>query len=95
MKKKKYIYITQELQYSMSALYLKGRGTLVFKKKHPVWVPTETQDSTTAVLRRTAAKFVEMNTGNLHVNGIMLMTEVKIKDNKTTTFTVSEKSGLF
>lgn len=88
MKKKKYIYITQELQYSMSALYLKGRGTLVLKKKHPVWVPT-------AVLRRTAAKFVEMNTGNLHVNGIMLMTEVKIKDNKTTTFTVSEKSGLF
>lgn len=57
-------------------------------------MPTETQDSTTAVLRGTAAKFVEMNTGNLYVNGIMLMTEVKIKDKKTK-FTVSEKSGLF
>lgn len=70
--KKKYIYITQELRYSKNALYLKGRGTLVLKKKHPVGVPTETQDSTTAVLRGTAAKFVEMNTGNLHVNGVML-----------------------
>lgn len=62
-------------------------------------MPTETQDSTTAVLRGTAAKFVEMNTGNLRVNGVMLMTEVKIKDKKTTTFlttfTVSEKSRLF
>lgn len=45
-------------------------------------MPTETQDSTTAVLRGTAAKFVEMNTGNLHFNGVMLMTEVKIKDKK-------------